>query len=63
MDEKTIVCCKCNCELAPREITFQYMGHHINHMLLACPSCGQVFITEELVNGKVQEVEMLLEEK
>jgi len=56
-------CCKCNVELELKEVTFKYMGFHFNYPLPKCPSCGQVYISEELVNGKVKEVEILLEGK
>lgn len=63
MEKETIVCCKCGCEMKQKEMVFQYMGYHFNHSLPTCPSCGQVYITEDAVNGKIKEIEMLLEEK
>lgn len=63
MDEPKIICRQCNLPLEPKEITFRYMGFHFNHALPTCPSCGQVYISEDIVNSKVKEIEMLLEEK
>jgi RNase P subunit RPR2 len=63
MEEKKIICRKCNLALEPKEITFRYMGFHFNHTLPACPACGQVYLSEDVVNGKVKEIELLLEEK
>ena len=61
--DNEIICCKCKVAMRPKEITFQYMGYHFAAELPACPSCGQVYIDEEAVNGKMKEIEMLLEEK
>jgi hypothetical protein len=43
--------------------TFLYMGSHFNQELPRCPSCGQVFISEEMAEGKISEIEQILEEK
>ncbi|MDR1508171.1 MAG: hypothetical protein LBS53_00860 [Synergistaceae bacterium] len=63
MAEKTQRCCKCDLDLEIKQTVFSYMGMHFNHDLLRCPSCGQVYISEELVMGKIAEVEQLMEEK
>lgn len=42
---------------------FTYLGKHFSHKVLRCPSCGQVFFSEELVNGKVKQLEYSMEEK
>ena len=56
-------CCKCDRTLVEKKTTFTYLGHEMTHPVLRCPVCGQAFIPEELVNGKIAEVEALLEEK
>jgi hypothetical protein len=58
-----LICCKCNVELVIKTCEFTYMGYHFNHQLPCCPSCGQVFISEELVNERIVKVEMELEAK
>lgn len=63
MSETKHICCKCNEELISQKITFEYMGITMNHELPCCPSCGVLFISEELASGKIAEVEMQLEEK
>ena len=61
--ESNLICCKCNVELVQKKTTFSYMGFSFRTDLPCCPSCGQVYISEELVTGKMAEVEMELEEK
>jgi uncharacterized OB-fold protein len=39
------------------------MDKHFNQELLRCPSCGQVYIPEEMVREKILEVEQIMEEK
>lgn len=56
-------CCKCNVELVEKKTTFDYLGHEANYPLMRCPKCGQVYVPEELVKGKIADVEKLLEEK
>jgi hypothetical protein len=58
-----LICCKCNTELVIKTCEFSYMGYHFNHSLPCCPCCGQVFISEDIVNEKVSKVEMELEIK
>jgi uncharacterized protein with PIN domain len=63
MAEKRQKCCKCNLYLEPRKTSFIYMGQHFTHELPRCPSCGQMYISEETVMSKVAEIEQVLEEK
>ncbi|MBQ8975336.1 MAG: hypothetical protein IJ072_06410 [Oscillospiraceae bacterium] len=56
-------CCKCRVEMEERDAVFTYLGHELHHSALCCPLCGQVFIPEELVDGKITEVETMLEDK
>ena len=60
---KNLICCKCGVALIERKTEFSYMGFKFNTPLPGCPSCGQVFIPEEIVKGKMASVEMELEEK
>ena len=48
-------------ELQKTEIT--YLGSVFTLELPACPSCGTVFVPEELATGKMLEVEKILEDK
>ncbi|MEG2174768.1 MAG: hypothetical protein RR135_04710 [Oscillospiraceae bacterium] len=58
-----IMCCKCDCPLVMGTIVFGYMGFTFNRELPHCPKCGQVYISEDLVNGRMLDVEMELEDK
>ena len=42
---------------------FEYLGHTFFADAPRCPVCGQVYLSEELVKGRVAEVEMQLEDK
>ena len=48
-------------ELQKTEVT--YLGSVFTLELPACPSCGTVFVPEELATGKMLEVEKILEDK
>ena len=63
MAERTLVCQICRKELEPRKTDFTYLGHTFYADMLRCPECGQVFIPESLVKGRIQEVEMQMEDK
>jgi hypothetical protein len=64
MDEKQrMICSLCNLELEPANVNFSYLGHSFRAEAPRCPGCGQVFIPEELVKGRIAEVEMELEDK
>ncbi|WP_414733023.1 DVU_1557 family redox protein [Acetobacterium carbinolicum] len=59
----TLICLKCNVPLEMHTICFSYLGFNFNTEVPTCPICRQVFLSEELVRGKVTEVEMGLEDK
>lgn len=63
MEEKKRICCKCNLELEPMNAVLTYLGYHFNITLPRCPSCGQVYTSEEIVRGRMVEVEKQLEDK
>jgi hypothetical protein len=42
---------------------FTYLGHNFFTEIPKCPECGQVFISEELVKGRINDVEMQMEDK
>ena len=58
-----LICNQCNLELVPTNANFSYLGHSFRAEVPRCPGCGQVFIPEELVKGRIAEVEMELEDK
>jgi hypothetical protein len=56
-------CCKCDMELVVKKIVFEYLGHTVAHEVPACPKCGKVYISKELAEGRMSEVEQALEDK
>ncbi len=62
-NSEDIICMKCNVELVEAKVNFSYLKHNFDTTLLRCPVCGQVYIPETLVKGKMNEVEKALEEK
>lgn len=61
--EKLWRCAKCGVQLEPTKVIFRYMGRSFSHEVPACPQCGKVFISKELAQGKMVEVEALMEDK
>jgi hypothetical protein len=56
-------CAKCGCYLAVRNIVFTYLGMSFSHEALCCPKCRKVFIPRSLAEGRMAEVEKLMEDK
>jgi ribosomal protein S27AE len=56
-------CGRCKRELVTKKVVLEYMGYNISHELPVCPSCGKVFISEDLAEGRMCEVEQTLEDK
>ena len=64
MDEKSKrICNRCGVELVPQNVDLEYLGYSFHADVPRCPQCGQVFLPEELVRGRVAEVEYELEDK
>ena len=62
-EKKKLICYKCQKELEQIKTNFTYLGHSFFTEVPKCPECGMVYISEELVNGRISEVEMQLEDK
>ena len=56
-------CGKCSQVLTRQKVVFDYLGHTFSHEVPACPKCGQVFISKELAEGRIAELEEELEDK
>ena len=56
-------CAKCGAVLVLKSKIFSYMGMTFSHEVPRCPICGMVFISKELADGKMAEVEQLMEDK
>jgi len=61
--EEEIRCTKCKALLVKKSVTFAYMKRTFGHEVPVCPVCGKVYISKELAEGKMAEVETLLEDK
>lgn len=57
------MCEKCGKKLIVGKVTVEYLGHQIATDLPKCPACGLVYVSEDLVTGKMAEIEQLLEDK
>ena len=57
------VCAKCVAGLTQGGALFSYMGMTFSHEVPRCPVCGAVFISKDLADGKMAEVEQLMEDK
>jgi RNase P subunit RPR2 len=62
-ETKTVICARCQVPLVPGKVNIKYLGSAFPVELLKCPSCGLVYVSEELANGKMAEVEKSLEDK
>ena len=63
VDFDGFVCVKCNLPLETGKAKFSYLGHEMVSEAPLCPKCGQVYLTEELVNGRIRAIEGSLEDK
>lgn len=61
--DKTWKCRRCGETLKSRPALFDYMQRSFSEELLRCPKCGQVLVTSNLANGKMLQVEEMLEDK
>ena len=51
---ENLICAKCG---------VPYLGYEIYEELPRCPVCGQVYLDESLVRGRMHEVETEVEDK
>lgn len=63
IDETALVCARCAVKLESIETKFSYLGHTFSHAVPKCPVCGQIYLSEKLTQGKIAEVEAMLEDK
>ncbi len=62
MEEK-LMCDKCKVEMELIDAQFKYLSRTFRHKVPRCPRCGQVSLPEELVTGRMADVEAMIEEK
>ena len=58
-----LVCAACNVPLEMGKVEATYLGQRFPVELPRCPSCGFVYVSEELALGKMLKVEQALEDK
>ena len=58
-----IICDKCGVEMEMIEVSFDYLSRGFRHKVPRCPECGQVSLPEDLVTGKMADVESMIEDK
>ncbi len=56
-------CSGCGAPLSAAKVSLEYLDNRFTPDLPACHACNQVFISEELSQGKMIEVEKMLEDK
>lgn len=63
MEELNWKCSKCGEALVIKPVVFEYMNRSFSHEVPVCPKCGKVYISRELAEGRMAEVETALEDK
>ena len=58
-----LVCAVCDRPLEMGKVEASYLGQRFPVELPRCPSCGFVYVSEELAGGKILKVEQALEDK
>ncbi len=61
--KQKLMCDRCQVELELLEAQFSYLGRTFQNKVERCPSCGQVYIPEDLVVTRISKVEEALEDK
>ena len=62
-DDRAWKCGLCSEALVLKKAQFSYMGREVSHEVNQCPKCGMVFITKELAEGRMAQVEEQFEDK
>ena len=58
-----LFCFRCDKILVSDKVFLNYLTNTFPTQLLKCPQCGLVYIDEEMIMTKAQEVERTIEEK
>lgn len=62
-DEGEWLCGRCQVPLVPARVPVFYLNSAFDVVLPRCPQCGFTLVPKSLAEGKMQEVEALLEDK
>ena len=57
------ICEKCQCALVQQKTQARYLDSAFDVALPTCPQCGLILVPKSLAEGKMLEVEGLLEDK
>lgn len=63
MARDKMICAKCNEEMKTRKWNLTYVGYQLSYDFLTCPKCNAIYIPKDLVEGRIREVEISLEDK
>ena len=58
-----LICARCDKPLEMQKVEARYLGQTFPVDLPCCPSCGFVYISEDLAYGRMLKVEQALEDK
>ena len=58
-----LICAKCGRELEKGRVYFRYLKNDVSEEVLRCPECGQTYLDEDLVMGRMKEAEVDMEDK
>jgi hypothetical protein len=62
-DDLLWTCCRCSGPMEMGSVELTYLGNSFWIDLPRCPTCGLFLVPEELATGRMNEVELLLEDK
>ena len=62
-DASDLVCARCDRPLEMLKVEASYLVQTFPVELPACPSCGFVYVSEEIAAGRMLKVEQALEDK
>lgn len=63
VEQPKMTCLKCQVAMEMKQKGFSYLGRVFHTDILTCPVCGQVYVSEDLAKGRMNEVETLMEDK
>jgi uncharacterized protein with PIN domain len=58
-----MLCAKCNVPLQKTLSKFSYLGHEFQSETPGCPVCGQIYLSEKLVEERIRRIEAAVEDK
>jgi hypothetical protein len=58
-----LICAQCDTPLRMGKVLASYMGQTFPVDLPLCPTCGFVYVSEDLAEGRMLKVEQALEDK